>query len=85
MPQKNALQLQPNPAERPIQPLGNRNWLEQLWFTIADRGRKFAKIPASTIGRGKRAELLTQALLSERGEASGAAVARELLGVLRGS
>ncbi len=84
MPQKNVLQLQSQPAENPALPLRSRNWIERLWSTIAERGRKFAKIPGGDIDRVKRAELLTQALLSERGEASGAAVSRELLHVLRG-
>ena len=59
-----------------------RGWLERLWSSIAERGRSFAAIPASSIDPVERARLLAQSLLSGRGEASGAAVARELLAVL---
>ena len=59
-----------------------RSWLERLWASIAERGRNFAPIPASGIDPLERAQLLAASLLSERGEASGAAVARELLSVL---
>jgi malonyl-CoA decarboxylase len=64
-----------------------RSWIERLgmsrvWSSIADRGRRFALLPASSIGPGERARLLAEALISIRGEASGAAVARELHGVL---
>jgi malonyl-CoA decarboxylase len=61
---------------------GPRAWLERLWQSIADRGRNFAPIPARYIVPLERACILAQALLSERGEASGAAVARELLAIL---
>jgi malonyl-CoA decarboxylase len=64
-------------------PARNRNWLERLWFTIADRGRRFAAIPSNQIESVERAKLLSRALLSERGEASGAAISRELVTVLR--
>jgi malonyl-CoA decarboxylase len=56
-----------------------RSWLERLWSSIAERGRGFAEIPAQSIAPLQRARMLALALLSERGEASGAAVARELL------
>ncbi len=59
-----------------------RSWLERLWASIAERGRSFAAIPGSGIDPLERAQLLAASLLSERGEASGAAVARELLSVL---
>lgn len=59
------------------------NWLERLWVSVAERGRNFAPIPSLSVTGPERARLLTQALLSERGEASGAAVSRELLLVLR--
>ncbi|MDE8347844.1 MAG: malonyl-CoA decarboxylase N-terminal domain-containing protein, partial [Acidocella sp.] len=66
-----------------------RSWIERLgvnrvWSSIADRGRKFAALPARSIKPGERARLLAEALISGRGEASGAAVARELHDVLRG-
>ena len=63
--------------------LGARNWLERLWSGIADRGRPYAAVPGAATPPLERARLLAAALLSERGEASGAAVARELLQVLR--
>ena len=55
-----------------------RNWLERVWSSIADRGRPYADVPATTLPPLDRARRLAEALLSERGEASGAAVAREL-------
>ncbi|MCX7383411.1 MAG: malonyl-CoA decarboxylase [Alphaproteobacteria bacterium] len=59
-------------------------WIERLWSSIADRGRAFADVPATTIAPLERARHLAAALLSGRGEASGAALARELLRVLAG-
>ncbi len=64
-------------------PPRGRNWMERLWSSIADRGHRFAPIPERSVAAVDRAKLLTSALLSERGEASGAAVSRELLAVLR--
>src|SRR5215213_8366674 len=61
-----------------------RSWLERLWSTIADRGQPFAQVPDVSAPPLDRAMRLAKALLSERGEASGAAVARELHTVLRG-
>ncbi len=60
-----------------------RGWLDRLWGGIADQGRLFARVPAGDVTGAERAGQLAQALLSERGEASGAAVARELLECLR--
>lgn len=80
---KGALQTQDDlslPLE--LRPRG-RNWLERLWSSIAERGRSFAPIPANNIAGLERARQLTRSLLSERGEASGAAVSRELLLVLK--
>jgi malonyl-CoA decarboxylase len=59
-----------------------RAWLERFWPAIADQGRRFAPIPAADISPIERARQLTTSLLSERGEAAGAAIARELLTVL---
>ena len=59
-----------------------RAWLERLWSSIAERGRGFAPIPAHSLAPIERARMLALALLSERGEASGAAVAKELLAVV---
>lgn len=61
-----------------------RNWIDRLWSSIADRGRAYAEVPAANIAPGERAKLLARDLLSGRGEASGAARARELLDVLAG-
>ena len=55
-----------------------RAWLDRLWSSIADRGRPYADVPATSVRSLERACQLAGALLSERGEASGAAVAREL-------
>ena len=60
-----------------------RAWLDRLWSGIADRGRAYAHVPAPSVPAPERARQLAQALLSERGEASGAAVARELHEALR--
>jgi hypothetical protein len=57
-----------------------RSWIERLWSSIADRGHSYAEVlqpKASKVPLDRARELAT-ALLSERGEASGAAVAREL-------
>lgn len=64
---------------------GTRSWLERLWSSIADRGRGHATgLPDASAPRLERALRLAEALLSGRGEASGAAVARELHATLRG-
>ncbi len=75
------------PAKPDAKAIFARSWIERLgvsrvWSSIADRGRRFAPLPASSISPGERARLLAEALISNRGEASGAAVARELHGVL---
>ncbi len=78
------------PTEKPeARPVFARSWMERLgvsrfWSSIADRGGRFAALPANNINAGERARLLAQALISGRGEASGAAVARELHTVLIG-
>ncbi|MGE4480208.1 malonyl-CoA decarboxylase [Acidocella sp.] len=80
---KQALQGKEEPTlEITLRPRG-RNWLERLWSSIAERGRGFAPIPASDVTGLERARQLTRSLLSERGEASGAAVSRELLLALK--
>ena len=60
--------------------LSSRSLLERLWFSIADRGRSYADVlrPDASASQLERAQDLAAALVSERGEASGAAVAREL-------
>jgi len=63
-----------------------RSWIDRLgnrfWSSIADRGRGFAALPANSLDPADRARLLADALSSGRGEASGAAIARELHTVL---
>ena len=63
--------------------LGARGWIERLWAGIADRGEAYATVPGASIPPLERARLLAASLLTGRGEASGAAVARELLAALR--
>jgi malonyl-CoA decarboxylase len=65
------------------QTVTQRSWLDRLWAGIADQGRAFARVPASDVAGTERARQLTAALLSERGEASGAALARELITCFR--
>jgi malonyl-CoA decarboxylase len=64
---------------------GARSWIERIWSSVADRGRSYADIlqPAAAGMPLDRARELATALLSQRGEASGAAVARELHTALR--
>jgi len=64
---------------------GRRSWLERLWSSVADRGQPYAEVlhPDAATSALDRCRELASALLSERGEASGAAVARELLTALR--
>ena len=59
----------------------SRSWLDRLWSTIADRGGAWVSI-ADASPREQVCKL-AQDLLSGRGEASGAAIARELLGRYR--
>ncbi|HLN09138.1 MAG TPA: hypothetical protein VK281_09290 [Xanthobacteraceae bacterium] len=62
-----------------------RSWIERLWSSVADRGRSYAEMlqPEASIEPLDRAREFATALVSERGEASGAAVARELHAALR--
>ena len=60
------------------------SWIDRLWDAVAERGRAYISVPATTLAPLERARQLATAILSERGEASGAAVARELHAVLRG-
>jgi malonyl-CoA decarboxylase len=61
-----------------------RSWIDRLWVAVAERGRAYISVPSTTLAPLERARRLATALLSERGEASGAAVARELQAVMRG-
>jgi Malonyl-CoA decarboxylase N-terminal domain/Malonate decarboxylase, alpha subunit, transporter/Malonyl-CoA decarboxylase C-terminal domain len=60
-----------------------RSWLERLWASLAMRGSADAGRPGAAAPPLDRAKRLAEALLSERGEASGAVVARELHDCLR--
>ncbi len=60
-----------------------KSWLDRLWGGIADQGRAYARVPAADLSGRERTAQLATALLSERGEASGAALARELIGSLK--
>jgi malonyl-CoA decarboxylase len=66
-------------------PTTPRSWIERLWASVADRGRSYAAVlqPESQKIPLDRAREFATALLSERGEASGAAIARELQTALR--
>jgi malonyl-CoA decarboxylase len=83
-------ETQLKPTDKPeARPVFARSWMERLgvsrfWSSIADRGGRFAALPANSINAVERARLLADALISGRGEASGAAVARELHAVLTG-
>ncbi len=59
------------------QPAQQRSWLDRLWASA------FARVPAGEASGPARAQALATALLSERGEASGAALSRELTSCLR--
>ncbi len=54
------------------------SWAGRLWSTVSERGRELIRLPASHIPPLERTCHLAEALVSERGEASGAALAREL-------
>ncbi len=53
-------------------------WLDRIWSTVSERGRELIRLPAAHRPPLERACDLAEALVSERGEASGAALAREL-------
>lgn len=75
----------PPPSPAPATAFDPRSWVERLWSSIAERGRPYADAlqPRPSASALDRAREFAAALLSERGEASGAAVARELHAVLR--
>jgi malonyl-CoA decarboxylase len=77
-PGENSVTSLPDLTNFPSVAQAPRSWLERLWSNIADRGRPFAQVPGEAVPPLDRAKRLAEALLSERGEASGAAVAREL-------
>lgn len=57
----------------------NLSWLDRLWSTVAERGRELIRLPAANAPPLERCCRLAEALVSERGEASGAALAQALL------
>jgi malonyl-CoA decarboxylase len=59
-----------------------RSWLERVWGGIADRGRAYIGTPNPSGPAVDRAKALADALASSRGEASGAALARDLMTVV---
>ena len=71
------------PVQTVPRPSLSTSWLERLWSSIADRGRDYANVPAASLPEAERARQLAHALLSGRGEASGAALARELVVALK--
>jgi malonyl-CoA decarboxylase len=61
----------------------NVSFLQDLLTTVAEQGRQY--LPSALVGEQKEGVAeLAKALLSGRGEASGVAIARELLGRYRG-
>src|ERR1700761_3710935 len=59
-----------------------RSWLERVWSGIADRGRAYIATPNPSAPAPVRARALAEALASSRGEASGAALARDLMAAI---
>lgn len=57
----------------------NLSWLDRIFATVAERGRELIRLPAANVPPLERACRLADALVSERGEASGAALAQALL------
>jgi malonyl-CoA decarboxylase len=55
------------------------SWLDRIWSSVAERGRELTRLPAPNRPPLERACALAEALVSERGEASGAALAHALL------
>jgi malonyl-CoA decarboxylase len=62
----------------------DRLGVNRFWSSVADRGRGFAALPGEHVRPAERAKMLAKALISGRGEASGAALARELQAVVSG-
>ena len=65
-----------------LRPPAARGWFDRLRAAVVERGRSFAPIPAISMAPVERAHRLASSLLTERGEASGAAIASELLNVV---
>jgi malonyl-CoA decarboxylase len=82
------MNARPKPEPEKEKQAFGRGWIDRLgnrfWSSIADRGRRFATLPSAALAPAERSKMLADALISGRGEASGAAVARELHAVLSG-
>jgi len=69
-------------ASQPSEPKSTtsaaRSWIERVWATIGSKTNPAGAGPDAAASPLERARVLAEALLSERGEASGAAIAREL-------
>jgi malonyl-CoA decarboxylase len=77
--------MSPSPRKtKPSKPADPRSWLERLWASLALRGSAEIVPTGVVVPLLDRAKRLAEALLSERGEASGAVVAHELHESLRG-
>ncbi len=57
----------------------NVSFFQELLTAISERGRQLLDLSGITSGPGETIETLSQALLSGRGEASGVAIARQIL------
>jgi malonyl-CoA decarboxylase len=68
---------------RPSKSGDPRSWVERLWASLSLRSSAEADRPGPVVAPLDRAKRLAEALLSGRGEASGAIVARELHDCLR--
>ena len=64
--------------------VGPLSWVERIWSSIADRGQQYAEVlrPGDEKTSLELAEDYARALLTARGDASGAAVSRALLTVM---
>ena len=61
----------------------NVSFLQELMATVAEQGRQYLSWPLRGLGAGENMEALALALVSNRGEASGVVLARELLNSYR--
>src|SRR5690348_8317013 len=56
------------------------SWLDRMLSSVADRGLPWVKLPSASATPLRRAAGMAKALVGEQGEASGVALARELVG-----
>lgn len=57
----------------------NLSWLDRIWATVGERGRELIRLPSANVPPLERSCRLAESLSSERGEASGTALAHALL------